>query len=156
MSILSRENLNDSWGPYIEFIKLDSSLNVDKNDWPSKKLYKDKVFFEMSYDLLGTYCSICQLYAFFDEYEFVEIKEPSEILDFSSKLLDWASYLGRCNDRAFHQDFGMYKTLDFYKDINEKEAMRVFRIDLINTLLYISEKINMIAYEKKILGIVGI
>ena len=157
MAILSKEILV-THGPFIEFTDCPHRLHDGEYSYPSRSNLDHSLFYEMSDDLLGAYCSVTNTCSPIDPYEFKQLGNPHEIRKLASELLMWAHQLSRAGLSVFTKevmDYGFYddtRRVRFDSDLNGEHL----RLDMIETLLMLAGRFVKIAQAKRCLVIGGI
>jgi hypothetical protein len=157
MTILSKEVFPNQ-GPHIEFADCPHWLSNDEYRHAGRAFFKDCVFFEMSDHLLGSYCSVTNTDSPIDPCGFVQTSQPYEIRKIASELLLWSHQLSRMGtreftrevvDRAFYEDS---RRVRYGSDLTGEHL----RLDMIETLLMLVDRLLKIAQKEHCLIIAGI
>ncbi len=152
MAILGRNVLKNK-GPYIRFCQVDSLF---EEPWPNGSILNESIFIELSEDLLGMYCSITRSYSPFDPHAFIQLVKPTEIYDFSSKLLMWEWQLTKVPLNYFSKELSYFcDSSDTYFNINQYTAEQL-KADMIETLHFMIGEMHKTAIGGKFLIIDGI
>ena len=157
MTILSKDILNFH-GCNIRFADCPRRLSNDEYSYPSRSNFNDCIFYEMSENLLGSFCSVTNTYSPIDTYEFLQLDNPHEIRKLASEFLIWTHQLSRAGLRVFTREvveFGFYddsRRVRFDRDLNGEHL----RLDMIETLLMLVGQFTKIAQAERCLVIAGI
>jgi hypothetical protein len=141
-------------GPYADFADLQQPLAVEEHDWPSREIYQEHVFFRMSDSLCDTLCSATRTYLPFDCYGFTQMSRPYKILELSAEWLLRAHTLAVTPTHYFRDSLGS-RTLPSTADMSAEAALASFQRDLLDTLLFLSQRLHYIAFSNRCLTIVG-
>ena len=153
--ILNREVL-PKCGPFLQFADCPTRLDIDEQrDWPEQSMYIENVFFDFADDLLDTYCRITQSFTFLDPYALTQITVPYRIMTFASELHLWAFQLARCPEYVFGNQLELYTGSNRFREGGAPSAA-ILQADLLETLQFLSARIQQIAVSKRCLVIVGI
>ena len=154
MTILSRDVLPHC-GPYIEFADCPKRLEIGEHGWPARPLSEEYLFFEMGDDLLGAICSLTKIPCFFDIYEYIQVDEPQEIRAFAVESLRWATQLEQCSIRDYEKELWICQDSP-YISMDGVPSAAGLKADLIETLLFITGRMNRMADKGRCLVVVGI
>lgn len=157
MSVLSRQILR-SHGPYIEFIDHHIYYNIEKMGLPERRLYEDDIFFQLSESLSEIYCDVTRSYLFFDAHGFIQIHYPHEIRVLSAKFMDWAKQIAVTRSTDLDnvlQSFNIYDGAAI-PDNPKVLTGEDLRLDLIETALFLAQRLAVIARSHRVLLIDGI
>ncbi|HCE42864.1 MAG TPA: hypothetical protein DET40_04900 [Lentisphaeria bacterium] len=154
MAVLDKSILGKH-GPYIDFIDRKEPMFVAEGDWPNKNTYSKEVFFELADDLLDLLCTFTKSYTSINPHEVTQYKKYHEIMGLSSDFLLWAHYVARSPDMHFNNYLRIYKGSARFSD-GEKPSTEILQQDLLDTMLFLSDRLNKIAFSKRCLVIVGI
>ena len=157
MTILSKNVLNE-YGPFIRFADCPSELSSNKLSYPNRSNFGDNVFFEMSENLLGAFCSVTNTSSPIDPYEFVQLDDPHKIRKLASELLIWTHQLTRAGSRFLTKEVEDYSF--YHRSLRPHHGSDVtgedLRLDMIETLLLLVGQFSKIAKAKRCLVIAGI
>ncbi len=142
-------------GPYIDFIDRNEPMVVPEGSWPNEDSYSEDVFFEFSDDLMDMFCTFTKSYSPFDTYEVSQFSRPYGILRLSSEFLLWAHYISRSATFYFNNHLRIYEGSARFKD-GESPSPEILQRDMLDTMLFLSDRLNKMAFSKRCLVIVGI
>ncbi|MES2661714.1 MAG: hypothetical protein V4629_00270 [Pseudomonadota bacterium] len=152
MAVFGR-NIVKNKGPYIRFCQVDLPF---EQPWPDVEMLRGSIFIELSEDLLSAYCGITQSYSPFDPHAFIQLVNPTEIYDFSSKLLMWEWQLARTPLNYFSKELEYFcDPSDMYFKTNLYNAEQL-KSDMIETLHFMIGEMHKLAACGKCLIIEGI
>ena len=98
---------------------------------------------------------IADCYAHFDQYEYTQIDDPEEIYRLSSDFLLQAHSISRCPPARFQDNLDIYEEYERFAE-GETPTPEHLKYDLIDTLLFLSGRLNQIALSGQCLIIAGI
>ena len=157
MTVLCKNVLND-YGPFIRFAGCPSELSNSDWSYPNRSNFDDNVFFEMSENLLGAFCSVTNTSSPIDPYEFVQVVDPYEIRKLASELLIWTHQLTRAGSRFLTREVEGYSF--YHRSLRPHHGSDLtgedLRLDMIETLLQLVGEFSKIAKAKHCLVIEGI
>jgi hypothetical protein len=155
MTVLTKEILDDH-GPYIRLADCTQSFDMGEYHYPRCSAFERDIFFEISDCLIGSYCSITRSTAPFDSYGFEQLDEPHKIRKLSAELVIWAHQLLRTQPHVFARHIEHYAYYDDCRLEDRGKAGEQFRLDLIETLLFLTGRLSRIAQANHCLVIDGI
>ncbi len=157
MTILSKDILANNH-TYIRFADCPGKLYDNELSYPSRSNFGDKVFFEMSENLLGALCSVTNTGSPIDPYEFVQLTDSYEIRMLASELLIWAFQLTRAGSQFLTKEVEGYSF--YHRSLRPHHGSDLtgedLRLDMIETLLLLVGEFSKIAKAKHCLVIEGI
>jgi hypothetical protein len=134
--------------PYIEFVVVDSPFD---EIWPEPSKYERDVFIDFADVLLDLLCRMIQNYAFFDKYEFIQLKSPPEIYNFTAQLLTWETQLAKTPVNYFDREI---KYISGWLE-NENYTCEQFKADLLETLHFMVGEMHKAAASGRCVVIAG-
>lgn len=152
----------------LDFCEIEHDRTSRSRMWDVYKEYKDDAFFVLPEFFLEAICSITNLYAPYDPYEDICLRNPQKIREFAFKLLPSINYLHYCSIYAFNhiEDNQIFEHIR-YKNILDsgvatssfirtpqhysafQKAAETFRQDVIETLLFLMLRITQVASNNK-------
>ena len=142
-------------GPYIDFADRNEPLSVPEGGWPHEDSYSKDVFFEFSDDLMDMFCTFTKSYSPFDTYEVSQFSRPHGIMRLSSEFLLWAHYVSRSATFYFNKHLHIYKGSARFTE-GESPSAEILQQDMLDTMLFLADRLNKMAVSKRCLVIVGI
>lgn len=110
------------------------------------------IFFKFHESLLETYCDITRSFSMFDPHLPSQFKKPHEIRAICNEMLHWAQVIMRSPPWAFNKHLEIYSKTNVAKTADAEQL----RLDLIETILYLVNKLSAIAANQHVLVIDGI
>lgn len=153
MPILDEKRLVSS-GPYAYFLDLEAPLVVGEGDWPSFESYKEHIFFRFSDDLCDTVSSATRTYLPFDQFGLTQMTEPTGILKFSAEWL-FRAHIMSITPAGCLADTLRYCNLSYMAGASPRDMQAAFQHDLLDTFLFLSDRLQKIAFSNRCLTIVG-
>jgi hypothetical protein len=154
MTILNKEVL-PKHGPYHELVYRRTPLVIPedrRSGWPSREMYSDDIFFELSDDLLDELCSFSKQWSPFDRYEFTNFTKTDELFALAGVFLEWATLVTRGEEKDIIDTFSWLVPYENNPDIS---AMTI-QCDLIETMQYLAGTIIEAARNGHTITIIGI
>ena len=150
MTILNKDSL-PKHGPYHELVYRPTPLVVP-DGWPSREMYSNDIFFELSDDLLDDLCSFSKQWSPFAVYEFTNFTGSDELLALAGTFLEWTARIMRGEEKDIIDNFSNLAPYENNPDISPM----TIQCDLIDTITFIVSKIIEAARNGHTITIVGI
>lgn len=110
------------------------------------------IFFKFHESLLEACCDITHSFSMFDPHLPSQYKKPHEIRSICNEMLHWVQVIMRSQPRVFNKHLSLYSKTNVAKTANAEQL----RLDLIETILYLVNKLSAIAANQNVLVIDGI